>query len=92
MYEKSFCLHSWIKIESFELLTENENKKVEDSTLVWGKSLAHFPFFTIKEVERHRLNSGKQSGQAIMKTLDRGRKFKGERYLSSDDIFIADAP
>ena len=33
--------------------------------------------------------SGKSSGKgsAIIKTLDRGRKFKEERYLSADSVF-----
>ena len=44
-------------------------------------------FFTISDIETHRLSSGKQKGAAIAKTLDRGRKFKEERYLSSDTIY-----
>ena len=47
------------------------------------------PLFTVKEIEAHRTESGKQ-GRAVMKTLDRGRKFKEERYLSSNDIFAAE--
>ena len=43
------------------------------------------PTFTIKEIEKHRLASGKKRGIAISKTLERGRKFKEERYLSSDN-------
>ena len=41
--------------------------------LTWRKSLEGLPIFTIKEVEEHRQKSG-----GIMKTLDRGRKFKEE--------------
>ena len=44
------------------------------------------PVFTIKEIEDHRKSSGK-NGQSIIKTRDRGRKFKEERYLSADDIY-----
>ena len=45
------------------------------------------PRFTINDIELHRLNSGKTPELAITKTLDRGRKFKEERYISSDYIF-----
>ena len=47
---------------------------------VWTKSLKFMPTFTIKEIEKHRLASGKKRGIAISKTLERGRKFKEERY------------
>ena len=53
----------------------------------WGKSLKYLPPFTIKEIELHRLNSGKSPESAIIKTLDRGRKFKCERYLSADSVY-----
>ena len=56
----------------------------------WGKCLKDLPVFTIREIEAHCYNSGK-NGQEIMKTyenLNHGRKFKKEeRYLSSDCIF-----
>ena len=48
----------------------------EDS---WGKSLDNLPPFTIKETEQHRLNSGKTPENAIIKTLDKGRKFNPTR-------------
>ena len=47
-------------------------KSNEDS---WGKSLDNIPPFTIKEIEQHRLNSGETPESAIIKTLDKGRKF-----------------
>ena len=53
----------------------------------WGKSLEMLPQFTIKEIEQHRQLSGKTPESAIIKTLDRGRKFKNERYITSDSIF-----
>ena len=49
----------------------------------WGKSLDNLPPFTIKEIEQHRLNGGKTPESAIIKTLDKGRKFKCERYISA---------
>ena len=48
----------------------------EDS---WGKSLDNLPPFTIKETEQHRLNSGKTPENAVIKTLDKGRKFNPTR-------------
>ena len=42
----------------------------------WGKSLVNLLSFTIKEIEQHRLNSGKTPDSAIIKALDKGRKFK----------------
>ena len=59
-------------------------KSNEDS---WGKSLDNLPPFTIKEIEQHRLNSGKTPESAIIKTLDKGRKFKCERYISADALY-----
>jgi len=47
------------------------------------------PVFTINEVENHRQKSGKLPGFAIIKTLDRGRRFKEERYISSDSVYTA---
>ena len=52
----------------------------------WRKSLEMLPQFTIKEVKQHRqLISYHKS--AIIKSLDRGRSFKNERYITSDSIF-----
>ena len=59
-------------------------KSNEDS---WGKSLDNLSSFTIKEIEQHRLNSGKTPESAIIKTLDKGRKFKCERYISVDTLY-----
>ena len=53
----------------------------------WGKSLANLRLFTIKEIRRHRLSKGKTPENAIIKTLDKGRKFKCERYISADTLY-----
>ena len=53
----------------------------------WGKFLEMLPQFTIKEIEQHEQLTGKTPESAIIKTLDRGRKFKNERYITSDSIF-----
>ena len=54
----------------------------------WGKSLEMLPQFTIKEIEQHRQLSGRTPESAIIKTLDRGRKFKYERYITSQQTFV----
>ena len=53
-----------------------------------GKSLNSMPTFTIKGIELHREKSGKQN-VSTRKTLERGWKFREERYISADSIFTA---
>ena len=53
----------------------------------WRKSLEMLPQFTIKEIKQHRQLSGKTPKSAIIKTLDRGRRFKNQHYITSDSIF-----
>ena len=73
------------------ILLNNLEKRIdivlenEDST-GWVKDLVNMPVFTIKEIEEHRIMIGKK-GKAIIKTIDRGRKFKEEGYISTDSIF-----
>ena len=45
------------------------------------------PFFTIREIEIHRQNSGKMPGVFVIKTLERGQKLKEERYVTADSIY-----
>ena len=70
----------------FKFLYHYEEEDPE-STKKWGKSLLKLPIFTQREVEKHRINSGKTAETAIIKTLERGQKFKAERYISADTIF-----
>ena len=63
------------------------NKILPPDEISWGKSLMNFPSFTIKEIEEHRLKSGKTPESSIIKTLNRGRQFKNERYISADSIY-----
>ena len=72
---------------STEVILKNTVNLLEPEDSSWGKSLSNLPSFTIKEVEDHRKNSGKTPNTAIIKTLDRGRKSKNERYLSTDTIY-----
>ena len=53
----------------------------------WRQSLDNLSPFTIKGIEQHRLNSGKTPESAIIKTLDKGRKFKYELYISADTLY-----
>ena len=63
-------------------------KKVNQSGNEWRKCLKEMPIFTIREIENQRIKIGKSSS-AIMKTTDRGKIFKEERYLPADDVFAA---
>ena len=71
--------------DEIEIVVE---KKVNQSEEEWGKCFKEMPVFTIREIEDRRIKSRKSSS-AIMKTTDRGKRFKEERYLSADDIFTA---
>ena len=73
---------------SSELPVANMNES-KVTNINWGKSLEYMPVVTIKEIEMHRNESGKDKGGAILKTLERGRRFKEERYISADSIYTA---
>ena len=70
-------------------MTTSDNTCDIAEEITWGKSLVEMPVVTIKEIEAHRVNSGKSTCGAIIKTLERGRKFKEERYITADSIFTA---
>ena len=63
-------------------------KKVNHRAKKWGMCLKEMPVFTIREIKNHRSKSGKNSS-AIIKTTDRGKRFKEGRYLSPDDFLAA---
>ena len=78
-------------VNILECLMNNIEKRIdiyveESDKFEWGKSLKNMPLFTIKDIELHRKSSGKIPGLTILKTLDRGKKFKEERYISADSI------
>ena len=75
-------------IEMATASTRSDMNAAVNMDTSWGKSLEMLPQFTIKEIEQHRQLTGKTPESAIIKTLDRGRKFKNERYITSDSIFI----
>ena len=74
-------------IEMAAANTRSDMNAAVNMDISWVKSLEMLPQFTIKEIEQHRQLSGKTPESAIIKTLDRGRKFKNERYITSDSIF-----
>ena len=46
------------------------------------------PVLTIREIENHRIKSGK-SNSAIMKTTYQEKRFREKKYLSANDVFAA---
>ena len=81
-----------------EIMLRNVNEEIkitkatsasQNNENSWSKSLDGLPMFTIREIEEHRRKSGKNNN-SIMKTTERGKKFKEERYLSANDIFSKD--
>ena len=77
--------------EILQKLIENVEKPIaiiveREDQCEWTKDLSHLPLFTIKEIENHRKKSGKNE-KSIIKTRDRGLKFKEEGYVSKDSIF-----
>ena len=64
-----------------------ENKVEPSSNECETRCLKYLPVFTLKDINLHRLSSGKGKNTVISKTLERGRKFKNEGYLCSDSIF-----
>ena len=73
-------------IEMATANTRSDMNAAVNMGISWGKSLEMLPQFTIKEIEQHRQLSGKTPESAIIKALDRGRKFKNEPYITSDSI------
>ena len=68
---------------SLKILIGQKDKNENDS---WGKNLQFKPTFTIREINEHKIKSGNTKETVIRKTLQRGQKFKEERYLSSNKI------
>ena len=68
-------------IEMATANTRSDMNAAVNMGISWGKSLEMLPQLTIKEIERHRQLSGKTPESAIIKTLDRGRKFKNNATL-----------
>ena len=60
----------------------------------WTKSLKVFPMFMKRQIENHKDKSGKikisskKAGKPIQKTLKKGLKFKEERYLNADSVYV----
>ena len=63
--------------DEIEIVVE---KKVHQGEKEWGKCLKEMLVFTIREIENHIIKSGKSSS-AIMKTADRGKRFKEQIFI-----------
>ena len=81
------CQNDLLKNMDLNISIVVENKMEPSSDEFWTKCLKHLPVFTLKDINLHRLSSGKDKNTVISKTLERGRKFKNERYLCSDSVF-----
>ena len=62
-------------------------KKVNQNEREWGNCLKEMSLFTIREIEKHIIKNGKSSS-TIMKTTDRGKRFKVLYYLQSEKIWF----
>ena len=78
------CFHNELHLHWTKL--DLKNSRFISNEDFWGKWLNNLPPFTIKEIEQVRLDSGKIPESTILKTLDKGRKFESERYISADTL------
>ena len=76
-----------IKKYRFEIYIVVENKVEPSSDECWTGCLKHLPVLIFRYINLHRLSSGNDKSTVIFKTLETGRKFKNEGYLSLDSIF-----
>ena len=69
------CQNDLLKNIDLNISIAAENKMKPSSDECWSKCLKHHPVFTLKDINLHRLLSGKDKNIVIPKTLERGRKF-----------------
>ena len=69
------------------VIYEHEKSQQNSEEIEWSKTLVGMPTFAIKEIEKNRELSVKIRGLLITKTLDGGRKFEEERFLTADSIY-----
>ena len=81
------CQNELLKNIDLNISTVVENKVEPSSDECWTRCLKHLPVLIFKYINLHRLSSGNDKSTVIFKTLETGRKFKNEGYLSSDSIF-----
>ena len=80
-------LNELLKNKDLNISIVVEIKIEPSSDECWTRCLKHLPVFTLKDINLIVLSSGKDKNTVISKTLERGRKFKNEGYLTSDAIF-----
>ena len=53
----------------------------DERKIEWGQCLEGMPVFTVRKIEDHKKESGKNGGATIEKASERGLQFKNECYL-----------
>ena len=81
------CQNELLKNIDLNISIVVENKVEPSSHECWTRYLKHLPVLIFKYINLHRLSSGNDKSTVIFKTLETGRKFKNECYLSLDSIF-----
>ena len=81
------CQNELLKNIDLNISIVVENKVEPSSHECWTRCLKHLPVLIFKYINLHRLSSGNDKSTVIFKTLETGRKFKNEGYLSLDSIF-----
>ena len=81
------CQNELLKNIDLNICIVVENKVEPSSDECWTRCLKHLPVLIFRYINLHRLSSGNDKSTVIFKTLETGRKFKNEGYLSLDSIF-----
>ena len=81
------CQNELFKNIDLNICIVVENKVEPSSDECWTRCLKHLPVLVFRYISLHRLSSGNDKSTVIFKTLETGRKFKNEGYLSLDSIF-----
>ena len=81
------CQNELFKNIDLNICIVVENKVEPSSDECWTRCLKHLPVLIFRYISLHRLSSGNDKSTVIFKTLETGRKFKNEGYLSLDSIF-----
>ena len=80
------CQNELLKNIDLNISIAVENKMEPSSNECWTRCLKHLPVFTLKDINLHRLSSGKDKNTVISKTLERGRKSPPVLFLYFADV------
>ena len=86
MLSEQECQNELLKNIDLNICIVVENKVEPSSDECWTRCLKHLPVLIFRYINLHRLSSGNDKSTVIFKTLETGRKFKNEGYLSLDSI------